>query len=184
MPDRSLDDLVARLARDLETPPSAPVRVSGLRGSASALCLARVLAARPRPVLVLVADSGAAEAFAGDLRFFLGAREVRGPLGRRVQCLPGWEVPPFEPLSPTRETVAARAEGLYHLLGTPDPVVVTTVEAWGQRCLPWAVFVAAATLVAVGPGPFAWDVREVEGHRPYEIVGCEEDPARLLVRAP
>ena len=67
-------------------------------------------------------------------------RAARGRSARRVHYLPGWEVPPFEALSPTREIVAARSEGLYHLLQTPDPVVVTTVEAWGQRCLPRAVF--------------------------------------------
>ena len=66
----------------------------------------------------------------------LGDRDGAGPLGRRVHYLPGWEVPPFEPLSPTREIVAARAEGLYHLLQTPNPVVVTTVEALGAALSP------------------------------------------------
>ena len=49
-----------------------------------------------------------AEAFAADLRFYAGERGAAGPLGRRVHYLPGWEVPPFEPLSPTRE-IARRA---------------------------------------------------------------------------
>ena len=76
---------------------------------------------------------------------------ARGPLARRVHYLPGWEVPPFEPLSPTREIVAARAEGLYHLLQTPDPVVVTTVEALGAaRACRAPSFADAVTYVVAG----------------------------------
>jgi len=105
---------------------------------------------RPRPVVAVLASAAEAEAFAADLRFFLGESAARGPLGRRVHHLPGWEVPPFEPVSPTRETLAARSEGLYHLLQTTDPVVVTTVEGWAQRCLPRAAFAAAVTYVVVG----------------------------------
>ena len=41
-------------------------------------------------------------------------------------------------------------EGLYHLLQTPDPVIVTTVEAWGQRGLPRDVFADAVTYVVAG----------------------------------
>jgi len=121
----SLAELVLRLRRDLDGASSGALRVSGLRGSAPAFSLARLLAERPRPVLVIAADAATAESFAADLRFYAGERETSGPLGRRVHYLPGWEVPPFEPLSPTREVVAARAEGFYHLLQTSDPVVVT-----------------------------------------------------------
>ena len=146
----SLADLVARLARALDEAPSAPVRVSGLRGSAPALCLARLVAERPRPMLVTLANAGEAEAFAADVRFFLGDAAAPGPLARRVHYLPAWEVPPFEPLSPSRETVAARMEGLYHLVQTAAPVVVTTAEAWQQRCLPRPAFADAVTYVVAG----------------------------------
>src|SRR5207244_6110490 len=94
----SVSDLVARLVRAFDEAPSAPVRVSGLRGSAAALCLARLIAARARPVLVTCATATEAEAFAADVRFFLGAPALGGPLVRRVHYLPGWEVPPFEAL--------------------------------------------------------------------------------------
>ncbi|MGH3056421.1 MAG: hypothetical protein ACRDL7_15715, partial [Gaiellaceae bacterium] len=50
--------------------------------------------------------------------------------------LPAWDVVPFEDLSPTSETVAARIEGLYHLLQTKDPIVITTAEALLQRVPP------------------------------------------------
>jgi transcription-repair coupling factor (superfamily II helicase) len=178
----SLAELVARIRRDLDAAPAEPIRVSGLRGSAPALVLARLLAERPRPGLVVAPDAQTAEAFAADLRFYAGDREASGPLGRRVHYLPGWEVPPFEPLSPTREIVAARAEGLYHLLQTPDPVVVTTIEALGQRCLPRAAFADAVTYVVEGetlePGALADRLIEWGYHR----VPLVQDPGDLALR--
>ena len=103
----SLAQLVTRLGRELETSPRARLRVGGLRGSAPALCLARLLENRLRPVVVTLAVAAEAEAFAADLRFFLGDGGLAGPLGRRVHYLPAWEVPPFEAISPTRDAVAA-----------------------------------------------------------------------------
>src|SRR4029079_1415963 len=85
-----------------------------------------------------------------DFASYAGAGRAVGPLERRVHVLPGWEVPPFESISPARETVAARMEGLYHLHQTSDPVIVTTVEAWGQRGLPRDVFADAVTYVVAG----------------------------------
>src|SRR5262245_49336868 len=83
----SLSELVARLERALAESPSTPLRVSGLRGSAPALSLARILGAQPRPIVVTLPTGTEAEAFAADLRFFLG--EVgTGPLSRRVHYLP------------------------------------------------------------------------------------------------
>jgi transcription-repair coupling factor (superfamily II helicase) len=180
--DQSLKSLVGRIARSLESAAPACVRVGGLRGSAPALCLAQLLARRPGPVLAVLPTGTEAEAFAADLRFLLGEREAAGPLARRVHHLPGWEVPPFEPLSPARETLAARAEGLYHLVQTSDPVVVTTLEAWGQRCLPRAAFAEAITYVVGGEtlAPETLVARLVEWG--YHRVPLVQDPGDLAVR--
>ena len=178
----SLADLVVRLRRELDTRPADPIRVSGLRGSAPALCLARLLADRPHPVLVVAPDATTAEAFAGDLRFYAGDRDGSGPLTRRVHYLPGWDVPPFEALSPAREIVAARAEGLYHLLQTRAPVIVSTAEALGQRCLPRAAFAGAVTYVVEGEtvAPDALAERLIEwGHHRVPLV---QDPGDLALR--
>jgi transcription-repair coupling factor (superfamily II helicase) len=178
----ALRDLVARLSRALDRAPSAPIRASGLRGSAPALALSQVVGARARPVVVVLAGAPEAEAFAADLRFYLGERAGAGPIERRVHYLPGWEVPPFEALSPTRETVAARTEGLYHLLQTPNPMVVTTVEAWGQRSTPRAAFAEAVTYLVAGetipPGDLAERLVEWGYHR----VPLVEDPGEIALR--
>jgi transcription-repair coupling factor (superfamily II helicase) len=150
MPDPSLTQALASLTHQLGTARPGPIRIGGLRGSAGAMALARIFAANPRPIAALLATSTEAEAFATDLRFYLGDQHGRDPLARRVHFLPGWEIPPFEPLSPTRETVAARAEGFFHLLQTPTPIVVTTAEGWAQRCLSRAAFTQAITYVVTG----------------------------------
>ncbi len=178
----SVSDLVVRLVRALDETFVAPARVSGLRGSASAFCLARVVAERPRPIVATLATGAEAEAFAADVRFFLGDPPSVGPLARRVHYLPGWEVPPFEALSPARETVAARSEGLYHLLQTPGAVVVTTAEAWMQRCLPREAFAEAVTYVVEGEtlAPDALAARLAEWG--YHRVPLVQDPGDLALR--
>ena len=178
----ALRDLVARLRHDLDRSGRPQLRVTGLRGSAPALCLARVLADRPRPVLAIVPDAAAAEAFAGDLRFYLGDCQAADPLTRRVHHLPGWEIPPFEPLSPARETLAARAEGFHHLLQTPAPVVVATVEALALRHLPRAAFAEAVTYVVAGEtiAPDVLAARLVEWG--YHRVPLVQDPGDLALR--
>src|SRR2546429_3609192 len=104
----SLADLVARMVAVLEGRPAGCVRVGGLRGSAPALCLARVLERLARPVVVTCASGGEAEAFAADLRFFLGEPPGAGPPGRRLHHPPAREVPPLHAPSPPRHTAAAR----------------------------------------------------------------------------
>src|SRR5437867_795897 len=178
----SLADLVARMVAVLDQRPAGCVRVGGLRGSAPALCLARVLERRVGPVVVTCASAGEAEAFAADLRFFLGEPPGAGPLGRRVHHLPAREVPPFEALSPARETVAARLEGFYHLVQTPAPIVVTSAEAWIERCLPRRAFADAVTYVVAGEAlaPDALAARLVEWG--YHRVPLVQDPGDLAVR--
>src|SRR5439155_436317 len=156
----SLADLVARMGALLDGQRAGCVRVGGLRGSAPALCLARVRERRVGPVVVTCASAGEAEAFAADLRFFLGEPPGAGPLGRRVHHLPAREVPPFEALSPAREAVAAHLEGFYHLVHTPAPIVVTSAEAWIERCLPRATFAGA-----VRPGGGGSEPARPPGHR-------------------
>ena len=54
-----------------------------------------------------------------------------------------WDVPAFEGLSPSNETLAAQVEGLYYLLATATPVLVTSVEALAQCVFPQEELIAA-----------------------------------------
>ena len=122
-------------------------RLSGLRGAARAFLLARCLVRAPRPTLCLLPSAEAAEAFADDLRLFLGDQ---GSRGQRVHLYPAWDVPAFEGLSPSNEVLAAQVEGLYYLLATDTPVLVTSVEALAQRVFPQEELITAT--LSLRPG--------------------------------
>ena len=104
-------------------------RVQGLKGGARAYFVWRFLTQYPQPALLVLPSAKDAEAFVEDLRFFSGEDETAPPFSRRIHYFPAWDIVPFEDLSPTAETIAARIEGLYHLQQTKNPIVVTTAEA-------------------------------------------------------
>ena len=116
------------------------LRIAGLRGAARALFLARCLTLRPAPTLCVLPSAEAADAFADDLRFFLGSESSAG---KRVHLYPAWDAPPFEGLSPSNEILAAQIEGLYHLLSTETPIIVTPIEALAQRIFPQEELIGA-----------------------------------------
>ncbi|HXQ20471.1 MAG TPA: CarD family transcriptional regulator, partial [Candidatus Acidoferrales bacterium] len=127
-------------------------RVQGLKGGARAFFMWRFLNQYPRPSLVVLPSAKEAEALVEDLRFFYGEDDSAPPFARRIHYFPAWDVLPFEDLSPTPETVAARIEGLYHLLQTKDPIVVTTAEALLQRVPPRAAFAERLRYLVEGDG--------------------------------
>ena len=133
----ALQALTAGLARGAG---GAQWRVQGLKGGARAYFLWRLLGGAPRPALVIAPTGKEAERLAGDLRFCFGESDEAEPFARRIHYLPGWEVTPFEDLSPASDVVAARIEGLYHLRQSVNPIVVTTPEALLQRVPARAAF--------------------------------------------
>jgi transcription-repair coupling factor (superfamily II helicase) len=131
--ERALPSIARRVVERLGRSPAGAVE--GLHGPARAAFLAALYREAPRPMLVVAADSRAAESLAQDLHFFLGEEPGGDALRKRVHVLPAWDVAPFAPMSPSPETVAQRIEGLYHLGQTQDAIVVTTAEAAVQRAI-------------------------------------------------
>ncbi|MBP1685217.1 MAG: transcription-repair coupling factor Mfd [Deltaproteobacteria bacterium] len=125
-------------------------QVRGLQGGARAFFVWRALTQVARPALIVLPSAKDAEAFVDALRFFYGEDDNAPPFARRIHYFPAWDVVPFEDLSPTPETVAARIEGLYHLQQTRDPIVVTTAEAVLQRVPPRAEFGARLRYLVEG----------------------------------
>src|SRR5690349_4591070 len=82
-----------------------PLRVEGLRGGGRAFLIAESYRAQPAPLLVVAATAAGAEALACDLALFLGETASTPALARRVHLFPGWDVPPFEPVSPSPAVV-------------------------------------------------------------------------------
>ena len=123
------------------------LRLSGLKGAAQAFFLARCLISVPQSTLCVLPSAQEAEAFADDLRLFLGSEHGTEA---RVRLYPPWDVPAFEGLSPSSEVLAEQIEGLYALLATTTPVLVTSVDALAQRVMPQEELMTATLQLSAG----------------------------------
>jgi len=116
------------------------VSVSGLRGSAvSWFCAVHDVT---RPICCILPDEQSAAAFEHDLRIFTQ---------RRVLSFPGYEIPPYTPLSPDQHTTAARLSTLYHLTAQQNPfILIVSIEALLRRVMPPASLQQHAQLIMEG----------------------------------
>ena len=113
--------------------------VTGLRGSSHAWFTAL---AASRTIFFVVADEAAVATVADDLHLF-------SP--NTVLTYPGYEIPPYAPLSPDQQTTATRISTLYHLQENREPViVVASVEALMRRLPPREVLTGRAELILAG----------------------------------
>ena len=105
--------------------------VEGLTGSSQGFFLARFWNAFRSPLLVLSPDTHHAENLLGDLRYFL--KHMR--LKVQPRMFPGWELLPYEPLSPLSEISGERVDLLFRMASGRCPIVVTTIETALQKVL-------------------------------------------------
>jgi transcription-repair coupling factor (superfamily II helicase) len=155
------------------------LRIAGLHGAARAFFLARCFDLAPTPTLCVLPTLEAAEAFADDLRLFLGDRDGEE---RRVHVYPAWDVPPFEGLSPSNEILAAQIEGLYHLLSTTNPILVAPVEALAQRVFPQEELISATLSIQAGREIILSDLMEHLVQWGYRRVPLVEEKGEVGVR--
>ncbi|MBI2357830.1 MAG: hypothetical protein HYV04_02770, partial [Deltaproteobacteria bacterium] len=125
-------------------------RIHGLKGGARAFFLSRLAALSRRPILAITPTMREAESLFSDLAFFLGEDAAADPLKKRLHLFPSWEILPLERLSPHPENVAARLEGLYHLVESRDPVLISTPTALMQRVIPKEIFKDAYVYLVAG----------------------------------
>ena len=112
--------------RNGKTPSS--ITATGLRASSSALATARLAADSQRPLLCVLPSETEALRLEQDLAFFTDLP---------VFLYPGYDIPPYTPLSPDPATVAGRISTLYKILTTTGPfIVVAPAEALLRRTLP------------------------------------------------
>ena len=125
----AVDDLIQRIrSAGRVGSPRRLCQVQGLKGGARAFFFWHFFEKFPCPSLIVCPTGKAAEALVEDLRFFFGESDTDEPFSRRIHYFPSWEVVPFEDVSPTADTVAARIEGLYHLEQTKNPIIVSTPD--------------------------------------------------------
>ena len=106
-------------------------RVSGLTQAARAIYVPLMARAARQPVIVLVADNKAAEAFEPLLR---AGCELTGAIDpARVVRLPAHDVLPFENLSPHPDVQEQRAAALWKLVSGEVSILIAPVEAAALR---------------------------------------------------
>lgn len=107
---------------------TATYQLAGLRGSAAALLIARAANKTSRSILCVVPTEKHAAELEHDLGLFTDFP---------VFIFPGYEIPPYTPLSPDPETIAARLATLYKVVNTPPPFIfIASAEALLRRVLP------------------------------------------------
>ena len=116
--------------------------VSGLRASSRSLFAA--LQANSQPCCCIVPDEDMVPQVEEDLKLFAG---------HQVFTYPGYEIPPYTPLSPDPITTAARLSTLYRLHECRDEesfLLVVSAEALMRRTLPSAILADNAELLMEG----------------------------------
>ena len=92
-------------------------RIHGLKGSSGAYVISRVARRSRCPILVLSVNEERAERFLQEILFFLGQDDT-------VHLYPGWDLKPFEKISPASEVVGQRWKVRSHLLTDPAPAII------------------------------------------------------------
>lgn len=105
-----------------------PIPVTGMRPASAAMLAAEAVARTGRSVLCVLPSEDLLAGMEQDVAFFSAAP---------VYCYPGYEIPPYTPLSPDSSTTAARLSTLYRVLTADSPfVLLCSVEALLRRILP------------------------------------------------
>ena len=118
------------------------LNITGLRGGSAALCIARAASDLKRPLLCVVPGEAQAQHLVQDLALFSSSP---------VHHFPGYEIPPYTPLSPDGKTVAERLATLYQVQSSPQPtILVIALEALLRRTLPAATLSSLAELLIRG----------------------------------
>ncbi len=149
--------------------------VTGLKGSAPAWLLARLLPLIKRRLLIIAPDSDSAENFHRELLFYAGN-------GGEILFFPPWDTAPFEEASPVAEITGRRLDTLFGLLDGSCRGVVTTLAGAAQKVLPRQLLGDNAHYLVVG--------EEVERERllaglirlGYQNVPLVEDKGTFAVR--
>jgi transcription-repair coupling factor (superfamily II helicase) len=109
---------------------NARINLTGLKGSAPAYVINRLLEERKTPFLIILPDTETAEEWSRELRFYSGRQDA-------VLYFPPWETAPLEPVSPHPDVTGERFRTLFKLMESNAPLVVTTtIAALYQKLLP------------------------------------------------
>jgi len=118
------------------------INLSGLQGSSYAFVAARIAAKAKRPLLFITPSERQAELAVQNISLFSSIPVI---------LYPGFDIPPYTPLSPDQATVAERLNALYRLLTADGPVIfVASCESLLRRVMPKSTLGSLAELVIHG----------------------------------
>ena len=116
--------------------------LSGLKPGAVALLAAQTCARLHKPLLLVTASESQAGQLAQDLALFTTAP---------VHYYPGYEIPPYSPLSPDPQTTAQRLAVLYRIKTASTPyLMVASCEALLRKVMPQGKLTGLAELIISG----------------------------------
>jgi transcription-repair coupling factor (superfamily II helicase) len=113
-------------------------------GSGLGLALAVAAARAGRPILVVVADTPAAQRLEAELRFFSAAGDLP------VLTFPDWETLPYDAFSPHQDIVSQRLATLYRLPELTGGVLIVPAPTLMQRLPPRGFLDARCLLLRTG----------------------------------
>ena len=132
-----MDEILSLLAADHKR-----INLTGLQGSSYAFIAARIAAKAKRPLLFIAPSERQAELAVQNISLFSSIPVI---------LYPGFDIPPYTPLSPDQATVAERLNALYRLLTADGPVIfVASCESLLRRVMPKNTLGSLAELVIHG----------------------------------
>jgi transcription-repair coupling factor (superfamily II helicase) len=118
------------------------INFAGLQGSSKTFVAGLLAAKVQSPLLFITPSERLAERAVQDISLF-----TRLP----VIQYPGFDIPPYTPLSPDQTTVAERLNTLYHLLTDDTPLIlVASCESLLRRVIPKNILGSLAELIITG----------------------------------
>ena len=109
----------------LQTHKPGRTTITGIRGAGSAWLTTTL--SKNQPICCILSDEQMVDDFQQDLKLFT-TRDIIG--------YPGYEIPPYTPLSPDQRTTAARISALYRIAENRHPVIlVISIEAILRRAM-------------------------------------------------
>jgi transcription-repair coupling factor (superfamily II helicase) len=118
------------------------INLAGLQGSSQAFIAALLATKTQRPLLFITPSERLAELAVQDISLFTSLPVIH---------YPGFDIPPYTPLSPDQTTVAERLNTLYRLLTDDNPfILVASCESLLRRVIPKSTLGSLAELIING----------------------------------
>lgn len=145
-----IDEKLARFT-ELVRAGSPNVRVIQAPGTARAYLLAALFQEIDRPSMIVLPTAKEAARFFKELEFFLPESSSIGEPGeRRLYDFPEYDISPLAGVSPHREVIGRRLQGLYTLMSQDSAILVTSIQALQLRVLPKEALKRAVEFLVVG----------------------------------